>query len=183
MIKEKEDNTTVDALRLQLENRIWDEKDKDEANKTAARAFLMGQVDAGRKAQIEDKGVREAEEQLEGHREVVGRSVGSIESRRDTDVARTDRRVASPRRSEVTVRGPPTNQPTHHHCEVAEYNAANAAVNQLEDEKAEQLRKMRLANQSGVVTQKVYKGKTDAREKQLEFLASKAMRRMMSAMG
>ena len=127
MIKEAEDNTTVDALRLQLENRIWDEKDKDEANKTAARAFLMGQVDAGRKAQIEDKGVREAEEQLEGHREV------------------------------------------------AEYNAANAAVNQLEDEKAEQLRKMRLANQSGVVTQKVYKGKTDAREKQLEFLASKAL--------
>jgi hypothetical protein len=49
-------------------------------------------------------------------------------------------------------------------------------VNQLEDEKAEQLRKMRLANQSGVVTQKVYKGKTDAREKQLEFLASKARR-------
>lgn len=127
MVKEKEDNTTVDALRLQLENRIWDEKDKDEANKTAARAFLMGQVDAGRKAQIEDKGVREADEQLEGHREV------------------------------------------------AEYNAANAAVNQLEDEKAEQLRKMRLANQSGVVTQKVYKGKTDAREKQLEFLASKAL--------
>jgi len=127
MIKEKEDNTTVDALRLQLENRIWDEKDKDEQNKTAARAFLMAQVDAGRKAQIEDKATREAEEQLEGVREV------------------------------------------------AEYNAANAAVNQLEDEKAEQLRKMRIANQAGVVTQKAYKAKTDAREKQLEFLASKAL--------
>ena len=97
MIKEAEDNTTVDALRLQLENRIWDEKDKDEANKTAARSFLMGQVDAGRKAQIEDKGVREAEEQLEGHREVcqIGRSVGSIESCRGRVARRTDRRAAA----------------------------------------------------------------------------------------
>ena len=99
MIKEAEDNTTVDALRLQLENRIWDEKDKDEANKTAARSFLMGQVDAGRKAQIEDKGVREAEEQLEGHREVcqIGRSVGSGRSKscRGRVARRTDRRAAA----------------------------------------------------------------------------------------
>merc|ERR1719473_1096911 len=99
MIKEMEDNSAVDAQRSILENRIWEEKEREQAMQVEAREFLMKQVDAGRKA------LREEDERVAGIREV------------------------------------------------AEYNAANAAVNQLEDEKAEMLRLMRMENMHGIKKQ------------------------------
>merc|ERR1719502_817894 len=100
-----EDNSAVDAQRAVLENRIWEEKEREQAMQVEARAFLMKQVDEGRKAQIEDAALRAEDERLAGLREVD------------------------------------------------EYNAANAAVNALEDEKAEQLRQMRITNMHGIKKQ------------------------------
>merc|ERR1719181_997933 len=115
---EQEDTSHVDALRIKLENRIWEEKEREQAMQVEARAFLMGQVDVGRKAQIEDLKMREEDERLAGVREV------------------------------------------------AEYNAANDAVNQLEDEKAEQLRVARLENMHGIRKQVVEKKRGVAAEQQ-----------------
>merc|ERR1711988_88435 len=127
MIKEKADTSHVDVLRTQLENRIWEEKEREQAMQVEAREFLMKQVDAGRKAQIEDMALREEDERVAGIREV------------------------------------------------AEYNAANAAVNQLEDEKAEMLRLMRMENMHGIKKQQHEKKVVQGKDKQREFLESKML--------
>merc|ERR1719231_351044 len=41
MIKEKEDTGHVDPLRSKLENRIWEEKEREQAMQVEAREFLM----------------------------------------------------------------------------------------------------------------------------------------------
>merc|ERR1719217_1266429 len=127
MIKEMEDNSAVDAQRSVLENRIWEEKEREQAMQVEAREFLMKQVDEGRKAQIEDFALRAEDERLAGLREV------------------------------------------------AEYNAANAAVNALEDEKAELLRQMRITNMHGIKKQQAQKRAVVAKDKQQEFLEAKML--------
>jgi len=127
MIKEKEDNTAVDAQRKILENRIWEAKEREQTMQVEAREFLMQQVDAGRKAQMADAKLKLEDDRIAGLREVE------------------------------------------------EYNAANAAVNQLEDEKAAMLQKMRMENMYGIKRQQAQKRAIIAREKQQEYLDSKML--------
>jgi len=61
MIKETADNSKVDALRKELENRIWKQRDDDQRKQTDAREYLMRQTDAGRQSQIADKAARDAQ--------------------------------------------------------------------------------------------------------------------------
>ena len=59
--------------------------------------------------------------------------------------------------------------------EVEEYNAANAAVNKLEDDKAAMLQTMRMENMYGSKRQQAQKRGIQAREKQQEYLDSKTL--------
>mmetsp|Transcript_5712 Transcript_5712/g.7878 ORF Transcript_5712/g.7878 Transcript_5712/m.7878 type:complete len:487 (+) Transcript_5712:109-1569(+) len=55
MVKEAEDTAMVDAIRLQEENRIWDQREADLRAQDEARQYLMQQVDMGRQEQIRHK--------------------------------------------------------------------------------------------------------------------------------
>ena len=127
MIKEKEDNTAVDAQRKILENRIWEAKEREQTMQVEAREFLMKQVDEGRKAQMADARLKLEDDRIAGLREVE------------------------------------------------EYNAANAAVNKLEDDKAAMLQTMRMENMYGIKRQQAQKRVIQAREKQQEYLDSKTL--------
>lgn len=60
MIKEAEDNSEIDAVRLAEENKIWKARDKVLQDREDARAYLMNMVDSGRQEQIRFKKEREA---------------------------------------------------------------------------------------------------------------------------
>merc|ERR1712065_23979 len=62
MIKEAEDNTELDAVRLAEEMKIWKARDKVLQGREDARTYLMQQVDQGRQEQIRLRKERDAKE-------------------------------------------------------------------------------------------------------------------------
>ena len=52
MVKEAEDNTGVEALRKEQEDKVWKKREEELRRQDDARAFLMSEVDAGRKEQL-----------------------------------------------------------------------------------------------------------------------------------
>lgn len=62
MIKEAEDNTELDAVRLAEEMKIWKARDKVLQDREDARTYLMQQVDQGRQEQIRLRKERDAKE-------------------------------------------------------------------------------------------------------------------------
>ncbi|KAJ8607073.1 hypothetical protein CTAYLR_009898 [Chrysophaeum taylorii] len=80
--KQEEDDAKITAERLEIENRIWKQKDDEQRKQAEARAYLMAQVNAGRQEQlarqrralIDEKAERRAEvEALRRQREDLDR--------------------------------------------------------------------------------------------------------------
>merc|ERR1712224_743091 len=65
-IKDLEDGSAVEAMRLELENRIWRERDAQKQREDDARAYLLAQTLKGREAQLASKAEQDAIDAVEG---------------------------------------------------------------------------------------------------------------------
>jgi len=62
MIKEAQDNSGVEALRKEQEDKVWKKREDELKRQDDARAFLMAEVDAGRKEQLRLQALQKIED-------------------------------------------------------------------------------------------------------------------------
>lgn len=62
MIKEAQDNSGVEALRKEQEDKVWQKREAELKRQDDARAHLMAEVDAGRKEQLRLKALQKIED-------------------------------------------------------------------------------------------------------------------------